>query len=55
MAPSPTCLLSLPEIRRALPRDHGINLSIDRLAPGTYVAEVTTADGGRHTVRILKK
>ena len=30
-------------------------VSIDRLAPGTYVAEVTTADGGRHTVRILKK
>ena len=30
-------------------------VSIDRLAPGTYVAEVTTADGGRHTARILKK
>lgn len=30
-------------------------VSIDRLAPGTYVAEVITADGGRHTVRILKK
>lgn len=30
-------------------------VSIDSLSTGTYVAEVTTADGVRHTVRILKK